>query len=168
MEENKQNKIINHDVLKWIIIGIVGFVVLALVFGVGMFVGGMKARFSYRWAENYHKNFAGPRGGFLENWQMPPAPDDFIESYGTFGQIIKIDGTTLVIRGRDNVEKIVLINNETVIQRFKETLKPSDLKVNDPIVVIGESNDAGQIVAKLIRLFPIPTQKESFRPSLNI
>ena len=59
--------------LKWIIIGVAIFVVIVLIFGAGMFVGGMKARFSYRWAENYHENFGGPRGGFLGDWRnLPP------------------------------------------------------------------------------------------------
>ena len=65
MNEEKIKKIFqNHDVLKWVIIGLAGFVVLILVFGAGMRIGTLKARYSYRWAENYQKNFAGPRDGF--------------------------------------------------------------------------------------------------------
>jgi len=94
MEENKQNKKIHPDILKWVIMGLAGFVVIVLIFGVGIFVGEMKARFSYRWAENYHKNFGGPSGGFLGDWKMFPPDNEFIESYGTFGQILKIDPST--------------------------------------------------------------------------
>src|SRR3989338_4980905 len=65
----------NRDVLKWVIIGLAGFVILVLVFGAGVKVGTLKARYSYRWADNYHKNFAGPRGGFLGDWQRFPAGD---------------------------------------------------------------------------------------------
>ena len=60
MNEEKIKKFFqNRDVLKWIIIGLAGFVVLVLVFGAGVKVGTLKARYSYKWAENYHKNFAG-------------------------------------------------------------------------------------------------------------
>lgn len=153
MSENKQK-----DVLKWIIIGLAGFVVVGLIFGAGMFVGGMKAKFSYRWAESYHKNFAGPKGGFLEDLRGFPA-GDFIEGHGTFGQIIKIEGNTLIVKGRENMEKVVLVTDGTIIKSGRKDIKISDLKVDDRIVIIGSPNEEGQIEARLIRLFPI---KSSF------
>ena len=79
---------------------------------------------------------------------------DFIESSGVFGPIIKIDANKIIIRGKDNVEKIVVVDNNTVIRRFQDTLKISDLKVDDPIVIIGNPDGAGQIMAKLIRVMP--------------
>jgi len=166
MNENQQNKkIFNHDILKWVIIGLAGFVIIVLVFSVGVWIGGEKARFSYRWAESYNKNFAGPKEGFLGDWRgFPLPPEDFIEAHGVFGQIIKIDGSTIVIKGREDVEKIVLVKEDTVIKRFQDNVKIGDLKVDDYIVVIGEPNDAGQIEAKLIRIFPAPPDKTSFRP----
>ena len=77
----------NRDVLKWVIIGLAGFVVLVLVFGAGVKVGTLKARYSYRWAENYHRNFGGPRGGFLGDLKSFPQ-GDFINGHGVFGEII--------------------------------------------------------------------------------
>ena len=150
MEEEKQK---NRDILKWIIIGLAGFVVVVLIFGAGMFVGAMKANFSYRWAENHHKNFAGPRAGFFGNWRMPPF-GDFIEGHGTVGEIIKIEGNNLIVKGRENIEKIVLVNEKTVIKSGFKDIKISDLKVGDMIVIIGSPNEQGQIEAKLIRVFP--------------
>jgi len=159
MTNNEQNnKKINSDVLKWVIIVIIGFVVVALIFSVGMLVGGMKARFSYRWAESYHKNFAGPQEGFFGDWrQLPPFPGDFIESHGTFGQIIKIEGDTLVIKGRGDVEKVFLVTEKTIIQSGRKDIRISDLKVDDQVVIIGSPNEEGQIEAKLIRVFPPKT-----------
>ena len=163
-QENKEIKIkLKRDTLKWIIIGLAVFVIAVLLFGAGMFVGGMKARFSYRWAENYHRNFGGPQGGFMGDWRMMPLNSEFIEGYGTFGQIIKIEGSTIVIKGRNDMEKIILLKDDTVIKRLRETIKPIDLKIDDYIVVIGEPNDAGQIEAKLIRL--LPPMEASFKPS---
>lgn len=97
MDKNKQgeseektiystiDKKTNKDVLKRVIIGLVVFAVVCLIFWIGIFVGGMKARFSYRWAESYHKNFAGPRGGFLDDWRSFPK-GDFISSHVYLGK----------------------------------------------------------------------------------
>ena len=144
------NKILQSKKFK-IVMSIIGsIIILLLVFSIGTIVGFKKANFSFRWAENYHRNFGGPRGGFFEDF----SGRDFIDANGTFGQIIKIDGSTLVIDGRDNTEKIVLIKDNTIINGFQNNLKLADLKVNDYIVVIGDPNNTGQIEAKLIRLMP--------------
>lgn len=129
---------------------IAALVIALVVFGAGMAVGFKKANFSYRWGENYHRNFGGPRGGFLRDFDGR----DLINTNGVSGQIIKIAGPTLVIKGRDNVERIVLVNATTVIRRFRDTISSVDLNVNDIVVVIGEPNDAGQIDAKFIRVMP--------------
>lgn len=148
------NKKTHRDVLKLIIIGLAIFVIVVLIFGVGMFVGGMKARFSYQWAESYHKNFAGPRGGFLGDWrQLPSPPGDFIESHGTFGEIIKINDSDFVIKGQSDLEKIIVIKEDTILEKGRMAIKKDDLKVGDQVVVIGSPNEQGQIEAKLIRLF---------------
>jgi hypothetical protein len=155
MIENKQeNQKIKRDVLKLIIVGLICLVVVVLIFGAGVFVGGMKAKFSYSWAESYHKNFAGPPGGFFGDWRkFPPPPGEFIEGHGTFGEIIKINNSDFVIKGQDNVEKIILIKEDTIIEKGRETVKKDELKVGNYIVVIGSPNEQGQIEAKLIRLF---------------
>jgi hypothetical protein len=156
MEEKK------HDILKWIIVGLLAIVVIVLVFGLGVFVGEQKAKFSYRWAENYHRMFAGPEAGFLKNWKNPHflSLENFIEGHGTVGEIIKIEGNNLIVKGKRDVEKVILVNEKTVIKSGFENIKVSDLKIGDMIVVIGFPNDKGQIEAKLIRVFP---SKTSFR-----
>jgi hypothetical protein len=160
MDENKQRK---SDVLKQIIIGLAVFVIICLIFWIGMFIGGLKAGFSYRWAESYHKNFAGPRDGFLNDWRSLPK-GGFINAHGVFGQIIKIEESAIVIKGDGNVEGIVIVKDDTIIERLKEIVKISDLKVDDFIVVIGEPNDSGQIEAKFIRLLPPPPYQGSLKP----
>ncbi len=149
-----------RDILKWGIIGLVGFVVLILVFGVGVKVGTIKARYSYRWAENYHKNFAGPKGGFFGDWRkVPPFPGDFIEGHGAFGEIIELKDNSFVIKGRGDIEKIVITTKDTVVKKGMETVKDG-LKVGDYAVVIGSPNEEGQIEAKMIRIF----EKKSLMP----
>ena len=153
MNEEKNNKKFfqNPDKLKWAIIGLAGFVVLILVFGAGVKVGTLKARYSYRWAENYHKNFAGPRGGFLGDWQRFPA-GDFISGHGAFGEIIVMKDNGFVIKSRENVEKVIITAEDTTITKGQETIKDG-LKVGDRVVIIGSPDEQGQIEAKLIRLF---------------
>ncbi len=154
----------HKDVLKWIIIGIIGFAVLIFVFGAGIFVGTMKAKFSYRWAESYHKNFAGPQEGFFGDWRKtPPFPGDFIEGHGTFGEIIKIDSSDFVVQARNNTETIIVITEDTVITEGRKTIKKSELKIGDYIVTIGSPNEKGQIEARLIRLLPPSSKKESLK-----
>lgn len=153
MNKNKQqdDKKINHDVLKWLIVGLAGFGTVVLIFGAGIFVGGAKAKFSYRWAESYHKNFAGPRSGFFGDWQRFPA-GDFIGGHGAFGEIIELNDTGFVIKGRGDVEKIIVTDEDTVIKKGRETIE-NGLQVGDRVTIIGSPNEEGQIEAKLIRVF---------------
>jgi hypothetical protein len=162
---NGVNKFFQSKTFKRATLGVAAFIILLIVFGLGTFVGFRKANFSYQWGENYHQNFAGPRGGFFGDF----GGRDFINAHGVIGQIIKIDpstgstsspqassgqAATLVLKGMDNIEKIILIKDDTIIERLRETLKPADLKVDDTVVVIGQPNEAGQIEAKFIRIMP--------------
>jgi hypothetical protein len=150
MDENKKS---HRDLLKWIIIGIVIFVYSIGVFGAGLLVGGMKANFSYRWAENYHRNFGGPEGGFMVNIRTSPPNGEFIQGHGVFGEIIQIGDVDFVIKGQDNVEKVIVFAKDTTITSGRRTIAKTDLKVGEQVVVIGSPNEQGQIEARLIRVF---------------
>ncbi len=128
--------------------------VLVLIFGGGMYMGYRKARFSYQWGENYHMNFGGPRGG-MGGMMRDFGGKDFIDSHGASGQIIKIDSSTIIIKGQDGIEKSILVKDDTTIRRFRETIKLTDLKVGDYIVIIGAPNNGGQIEAKFLRAMPM-------------
>lgn len=149
---------------KGILIGIGALIIALFVFQAGMMVGFEKAGFSYRWGDNYHKNFAGPRNGFLGDF----TGQDFMEANGVFGSIIKTSTSSLVIKGKNEAEKIILLNEDTEIKRFQETIKAGDLKTDENIVVIGSPNEAGQIEAKLIRVMPPmplnPTSSDQLPP----
>ena len=147
------NKFFQSKTFKTTLIVIGALIVLLLVFKAGEFVGYRKARFSYKWGENYNRNFAGPRGGFFGNFGRGFGDHDYINAHGTFGSIIKIDSSTFVVKGNDNVEKTILISDKTTITSRRETIKTSDLKVDDRIAIIGSPNEQGQIEAKLIRVF---------------
>lgn len=151
-EKNIKKLFKNPDFLKWVMICLGGFVVVVLIFGAGVKVGEIKAMYSYRWAENYHKNFAGPHGGFIRgDWRKAPR-SEFMEAHGAFGEIIELKDNGFVVKGRGDVEKIILTIAETVIKNGMETVKDG-LKVGDQVVIIGAPNSEGQIEAKLIRIF---------------
>jgi len=143
---------------KWGVITLSVFVVLALVFNLGTMVGYRKADFSFKWGENYHKNFGGPKNGFMGGPMPEPMSsmmgEDFINSHGASGQIIKMDENNLIIRGSDNVERTILISSKTVIRSGRQDIKIADLKVGEMTVIIGQPDDQGKIAAQLIRVFP--------------
>lgn len=157
MDQNNENKK-NQDILKWLVIGLAGLGAIVLIFSFGVFVGGMKARFSYKWAESYHKNFAGPKAGFLGDWRGTfPLPGEFIEGHGAFGEIIKIDEATLIMESKpQDIEKVIVINDDTLLKKGRATINKDELRVGVQIVVIGSPNGEGQIEAKLIRVFDKP------------
>ncbi len=133
-----------------IIGGIFMLALLAGAFQVGELVGYHKARFSYAWSDHYDRNFGGQHGGIMG---MPMGGMRFSGAHGIFGSIIKLDDNSLVIQGRDREESIVTDAN-TVIKKFNQTLTLSDLKITDKIVIIGDPDDQGEVLAKLIRVLP--------------
>ncbi len=148
------NKFLESKIFKIILASLLGLVIFLLIFCLGMFVGFKKANFSYQWGENYQRNFAGPRGGFMKI--ITPMPGrDFISGHGIFGPIIDIASSTLVVMGQGEAEKVVAVSEKTVIKRFDQDINFSDLKIDENIVVIGDPNESGQIEAKLIRVMPI-------------
>jgi len=158
------NKFFQSAVFKGVLLVILALVIILLAFKTGAIVGAKKANFSCNWSDNYHRNFGGPQNGFLDGI----GDKDFIEANGTFGQIIKIAGSNIVIKGRNDIEKTILINDDTVIKSLKATIQLSDLKMDDMVIVIGEPNNSGQIEAKLIRVMPpLPTKKPSLTPPIG-
>lgn len=157
------DKIFQSKFFKGFLLGILGFLFLVFVFKVGEMVGMRKADFSCHWSDNYHRNFGGPKQGFL-----PGLNDkDFMEANGVVGQVMKIDQSIVTIKGRNDTEKAVLIDNDTVIKKFQDTISIDKLTIDDMVVVIGEPNDQGQIEAKLLRVMPKPATGMNFEPSLK-
>lgn len=150
------DKILESRALKLAIVSMVVFIAFAFVFGCGIYIGTERANFAYKWAEQYHENFAGPEKGFMENVM----DRKFTESSGVIGEIIKIGDNMITVRGNDNLEKNILISKNTKIVKQKNNVPSDKLKIGDIIVVIGEPTNKGQINAQLIRIVPIkPTSR---------
>lgn len=134
--------------IKGIVIGLGVAFAAIFVFSLGMFVGHKKAYFSYRWGENYHQDFWGPPKFFHTK--------PFFGGHGVSGKVISADSKQLIVQDRDNIEKIVLIMDETEIVKDFQKIKISEIKTGDYVAVIGspKEKDNGRIEARLIRLFP--------------
>ncbi len=124
-------------------------IIILIIFKAGEFVGYEKAGFSYRWADNYHRNFGSPRGSFFGNF----FDRDYIGAHGITGSIIKIDGNTLIIKGKDDVEKTITITDKSIIKNKQEVIHVADLKIDDQVVIIGSPNEQGAVDARFIRIF---------------
>lgn len=133
-----------------VIFGIVLAIVALLIFRAGVFVGYRRAAFSYRFGENYYRTFDDGRRGQAPAFLRGDLPG----GHGAIGKVVRVTLPTFVVAGRDNIEKIVLIKEDTIVRRFRETIKATDLKVGDSVVVLGEPNDEAQVEAKLIRILP--------------
>ena len=153
-------KIFQSKKFKIALLGIACLIVALLIFQAGIFVGYRKASFSYEWGQNYPRIFGGRPGGFLNEF----GDRGYINGHGIVGQIIKIDGSIIVIKGNDNAEKTIIVSDSTAIQSGRQSVKINDLKTDDFIVAIGSPNNSGQIEAKLIRLMPLPPNKASANP----
>ncbi len=131
--------------------GLVGLFALILAFGLGLTVGFRKADFAYRWAENYNRNFAGPKKGFL---RLGPIGPEFTSTHGIIGTVLKVEGDTVVIKGdTDSTEKTIVTDSSTSIRKNQDNLKLTDIKPGDHLVIIGSPTSQGQIQAKFIRVF---------------
>ena len=149
---------IHSETFKRIIISFIIAIAVLVVFRLGMVVGFRQASFSYQWSENYYHNFAGPRPGILG--ELTPG-HEFMEPHGTFGTIIKIDQSDLVVRDQSGSEEVINISSSTVMRSHQSVVTLKDLKLNDGIVVIGEPAASGTIEAGLIRVLPPPPTNPS-------
>lgn len=144
------NEIIKSKIIVVIALVILGLAFLMGAFSLGVKVGYHRERFSCAWGEYYDRNFGGPPRGIM-GFREGPMP---IDAHGTFGSIIKISNSDIIIKGADNIEKVVSVSDQTEITKFRDPVRKEDLKTDDKIVVIGEPGGQGQIVARFIRILP--------------
>ncbi len=125
-------KISGSKTIKVIIFTVIFLGILSLVFQAGIFVGFHKAGFIYR--------------------------SEFRGGHGAVGKIVKIDLPILTMLGSDNIEKTILIDDDTNIRMTRDVLSANKLTIDQYITVLGSPNDDGQIVAKFIRIIPSPNK----------
>ena len=145
----KQHK--EHMTLKHILTGLGICVIALLIFQAGMIVGVRKAHFARSWSDHYFENF-GPRN----HSPAGPMPGQFPNAHGTIGQIISVNGSTMIVADHGKTEKVVMISDDTRIRSMDRDETMADLTPDTSVVVVGEPNDQGQIIAKFIRIIPAP------------
>lgn len=145
------------------IIGIATLLVIAVVFQAGMFVGLKKAEFSGRLGENYGRIFNDTNGPGMMKGSFGGMPfNNLPGGHGAVGSVIKVSSSTLVVAEPNNIEKIILISDDTIIRKFRNEIKVSDILVGDSVSVIGEADNSSEIEAKFIRVLPsLPTSSST-------
>jgi hypothetical protein len=139
----------------------IGVLMVAIVsFGSGVAVGLHKARFSYKFGENYERNFiGGPFPGPMG--MMRPDPREmmrnfegrgFRNAHGIAGTIILVADNKIVLKDRAGQENAISVGEKTLIKRGQDTISINDLKNDDRIVVMGKPGDNGTVDADLIRV----------------
>lgn len=149
----KIKKVLNSKIFK---IGIYTLGILAAVFFVfeaGMVAGFRKASFGHDWGENYERNFGSPHRMQLNDklGDMGNLPN----AHGAIGKIIKVELPNIVVfDGKDNVEKVIILGNDTAIHMMRDVIPKENLKEGLDVMIIGTPNSSGQIEAKLVRVLP--------------
>ncbi len=138
-----------------IIIGALLFLGLLLgSFSVGMAIGYHNARESYAWGESYNRVFAGPRGGFMGGVIRDFDGRDYIDAHGVFGEVVRVEGQSLVLSARDGLERVVVVLPTTEMRKFRDAATINDIRVGDSAVIVGTPDSEGRIQAQLIRIMP--------------
>ena len=148
----KLKRFLESKILVGILYGIGIIIVLTMVFSAGVSVGFHRASFGKAWGENYERNFGMMRGEGMNRFDN--VEQGFPNDHGAIGKIVKITLPTIIVTDKDNTEKVILISSDTKVEKMREEIKSSDLKIDDFIVVIGSPNTQGQIDAKFIRVMP--------------
>lgn len=135
----------------WIIGGVV---IVLIAFGGGMTVGYQRGIFSSRFGENYYNNF---RGGDASIGGAPMmlggAPP--MNQHGTAGKVIDVNasGSQITVTDVDGNEESIAVDASTAIKKMDQTISLGEIVSGDQVVVIGEPNGSGQILARFIRIF---------------
>jgi hypothetical protein len=148
---------------------IVGGIVLVLVVGGGAFYGGIV--FERSRESDVQGRFFAERGGFPGDFgsfgqggpggfQQSGDHDDEQGAFqgrtgfsrGAAGTVKSIEGDTLLLSTAQNVTTVIL-SDETVISLFVDG-ELEDLTPEQRVTVIGQRNEAGEIVADVIQILP--------------
>ncbi|TXH06891.1 MAG: hypothetical protein E6Q06_04715 [Candidatus Moraniibacteriota bacterium] len=143
-----------HRIL--VIVAAVTGVVLVAVgsFSIGFSAGLHKARFSYRFGENYERNFMkSERQGMKDRIMKKMDGKLFRSGHGVAGEILSIREGLIIVSGPEGQENSIVISDDAVIMKGGEKVAFSDLGSGDRIVVLGKPGDDGVIQADLIRVF---------------
>jgi hypothetical protein len=130
-----------------------------VIFIGGMSIGARRAYFACKWGENYGRSFGehvgSGRGGMMGSNFDGGRMGGF---HGVLGSIVSASDDGIVVKGKDGVERSVIIAAQTDIRRGADSIAKADLKPGDQVMTFGEPNDDGRIAARLIRVLTAQQQ----------
>ncbi len=125
---------------KWLRFGLIlvgSVLALGIVFGAGIFVGRASGRV---------EGLRPPRWFVL-----------FINgAHGAVGRIQKIDGQTVTLDLRDGSSQMILLDQQTRIEKNRQRITIGDLHQGDAVQVIGSPDNLGRIQARWVRVMVDP------------
>ena len=128
--------------------------IIICVFHLGEEFGYKKAQIMDRLGGGYNHAF-GP-GDPRQDGPFGYLFDDQTGTHGVAGKVISITSDKILVEGHDNIEKIVIIDKNTIIKKQRATVTTQDIAPDDLIVVIGSPTATGEITAKIVRIMPPP------------
>ncbi len=166
------NSSANHrtKVIRIAVLSTGALLIILTVFSLGVVVGFKKASFSYKWGENYERNFGrlpmhldrpdsfGPEG-MMPNFMNRLERKDLRNAHGLAGKIISLTDNQLLVQDRNGQENTVNVTDKTIIKMRMNDLKISDLKKDQEVVVMGKPAENGVLTADLIRVFETITNE---------
>lgn len=119
-----------------------------IIFNLGMRIGYMKASYTNAGGENVYRQLTP---GIKRH--MPGFIQDISSgAHGANGKIISITLPTITVADKEGIEKIVRIEDQTILRSIRSDITENDLRVGDMVVVIGEPNEDTEISARFIRI----------------
>jgi hypothetical protein len=147
---------------KWVVwsLSVIGLILfMAIIFFSGMAVGEKRADFKCGFGDRYEKMFLGRGANMMPGFGFDPRED--VRAFGAVGKVISMASSTIVVSDPNNVEKIISVDNQTVIKSVSQSFKFADIKVGQNVAVFGSPSSDGSIVAKLIRVMPADFNPET-------
>lgn len=126
-------------------------VVILAIFRAGMTVGYHQGNFSREWVSNLsYQRFSDPLSVFSPFVSRDRDPNP----HGVVGTIADVQLPNILVKGPRTAEQIVIVTNDTTIRHLMSAASSSDLRSGDQIIVIGDPNGEGTIIASFIRVIP--------------
>jgi len=133
-----------------VILGIV--VIVLLAFQGGVLVGYHEGSFGSDRDSAYARGLGDPRSIFAPF--MRDADD--ANPHGAVGEIVRTASSTFMLKGPSSDEQVVSFTPTTTIRLMRGAGTPSDIRVGEQAIVIGEPGQGGDIDAVFIRILPAP------------
>lgn len=141
---------------------ILGFVIIAG----GAFFGGMKYQESKQ--SNFQSRFANngfeARNGNSQGQMMSGGNRNLNGFRPVNGEIISADDKSITIKLTDGSSRIVFFSDKTTVNRSTQAAV-SDLKTGEKVMVMGQQEADGSIVAQTISLNPMMRNNSGQQPT---